>query len=408
MQGKGGIYSSDINFTSTSMNEDFQINEIESYYLRCKEAGFWKPSCETFNNTKKYFYFQQYGVEIENSTHYLIYNNKKLASFEYNGEPNYLKNISLEISNSTDNEEYIIIKNLTVYNKTIILEKKKIESNSVCISDSEIENKQGLENSCEIIPCPGNDSTHYCTIKENYYFISGLQHSGVKEIISNFSVKIISPVNRTYNISTINLDYVIEDSSKVVKNCWWTIDTGQTNQSMKCLEKVSLYNKTGSTTLKVFISDISNNIRSAEVTFNIILNQTATNHSLKSEDDKNEDDEEDYESNTNSSCVSRWECTQTDCENNQRLVSCKDANGCDSRFKRSYIVCNNSNKEIFNFTGKESNLTKYQKITEITKDRLPATIILILISAILISAEIIIIISLFKLSRKSEFELKDS
>ncbi len=70
--------------------------------------------------------------------------------------------------------------------KTVYLDKLTTTNNAVCIKDQEISTINEITTDCtgenEIkLNCPGNNEDYECSIEEDRFKISGLQHSGVKE-----------------------------------------------------------------------------------------------------------------------------------------------------------------------------------------------------------------------------------
>jgi len=95
---------------------------------------------------------------------------------------------SLEIKRAklVEEREYKIIKNLNLEigeSKEVIIEKKKVESNGVCLADrEEIESLEDILDSCRKLACPGKISRYECKLGDNNEFIvSGLRFSGVVE-----------------------------------------------------------------------------------------------------------------------------------------------------------------------------------------------------------------------------------
>ncbi len=94
-----------------------------------------------------------------------------------------ISNLIIKRSSLTEPKEFIIVKGLSLVDKTktIYLEKKDLDSNGVCIKDSEgIENIEGILDGCTKINCPSTGE-YSCVVEENTFIVSNLRYSGVVE-----------------------------------------------------------------------------------------------------------------------------------------------------------------------------------------------------------------------------------
>ena len=94
-----------------------------------------------------------------------------------------ISSLIIKRSSLTEAKEYIIVKGLLLVDKTktIYLEKKDLDSNGVCIKDSEdIENLEGIVDGCTKINCPSTGE-YDCVVEENTFIVSNLRYSGVVE-----------------------------------------------------------------------------------------------------------------------------------------------------------------------------------------------------------------------------------
>jgi PGF-pre-PGF domain-containing protein len=122
---------------------------------------------------------------------------RKVLEFYFNfNESNLdLKNVSIRIQENNSRGFIIVsgLKSSDIVNqsKTIWL-KRNLNTNTVCIKDSEISNINEISNNCNsenefLIKCDGsiyniNNTKYSCLIENGYYKVSGLRNSGVIEI----------------------------------------------------------------------------------------------------------------------------------------------------------------------------------------------------------------------------------
>ena len=114
-----------------------------------------------------------------------------ILSFDYDFEDDpalNLKNIYLEKQRSSSDFGYLIVDGLKEINKTFLVEKIDSNSEYVCLKDKEIldidDFSEGCTGSKEYwVKCPGNNSKFKCIIQGNYFSVSGLKNSAVKELI---------------------------------------------------------------------------------------------------------------------------------------------------------------------------------------------------------------------------------
>lgn len=95
----------------------------------------------------------------------------------------------IQYKTNSGNEErgYSVVSGLNLtggQTKTLYIERKNLNSSSVCFSDTEgLDTKEDVLKKCITIQCPGKLGNYSCTIEDNQYAISGLTHSGAVEVI---------------------------------------------------------------------------------------------------------------------------------------------------------------------------------------------------------------------------------
>ncbi len=125
-------------------------------------------------------YTSQYYVDFKE-------NDIKRVSFLYDfATPLDLRGVVIEKQNSSSNFGYLIVSGLDVQ-KTVIVDKLNASSNSVCVKNVGISSISEITESCNgtneyAVSCPGAISGFNCTAATATFIVSGLTHSGVREI----------------------------------------------------------------------------------------------------------------------------------------------------------------------------------------------------------------------------------
>ena len=110
-------------------------------------------------------------------------NLKMIIFHDFSQENISLRDMSIESNITEDNESYVIVSNIDISEDKIIYLKRNLNnSNGVCVRDEEINSLSQLESNCTKIMCP-NYLGIRCSIVDDSYAISGLKHSGVKEVV---------------------------------------------------------------------------------------------------------------------------------------------------------------------------------------------------------------------------------
>ncbi|MEK6893394.1 MAG: hypothetical protein AABX07_04275 [Nanoarchaeota archaeon] len=126
-------------------------------------------------------YTNQYYVDLKE-------NDIKRVSFLYVfATPLDLRGVVIEKQNSSSDFGYLIVSGLDVQ-KAVIVDKLNASSSSVCVKNAGILGINEITRYCNgtneyAIKCPGNISGFNCTIATARFIVSGLTHSGVREII---------------------------------------------------------------------------------------------------------------------------------------------------------------------------------------------------------------------------------
>jgi hypothetical protein len=195
---------------------DFKIYPYESYWIYCGDySSFdWTPVCDSKKLIPNEIYEKnnirleinyEFNLSIFYDNHFKVIETSKII------KPAVLENLKI-IKNLNLEDSFIIINNLNIENKKIFLKKNNISSNAVCINDKEgLKTKQDILNNCILLSCPGKYDNYTCEDNIDYFFISGLTHSGVIEMrlenntnfTNNESEFIINTTNITIN-NTIN------------------------------------------------------------------------------------------------------------------------------------------------------------------------------------------------------------
>lgn len=137
-----------------------------------------------FNETKNYSN-DEYLVEFMDEDENII------LSFDYDFEDDpalNLKNIYLEKQRSSSDLGYLIVDGLVDINKTFLVEKISSDSSYVCVKDKEILDIDDFSDRCAgskeyWVRCPGNSSKFRCIVQGNFFSVSGLKNSAIKEMI---------------------------------------------------------------------------------------------------------------------------------------------------------------------------------------------------------------------------------
>ncbi|MBU1989101.1 MAG: hypothetical protein KKD94_06510, partial [Nanoarchaeota archaeon] len=140
--------------------------------------------------------------EINYSTNYTLLGEEKVEfvdedtdlvriEFDYDFEEEEalnLKIIHVEVQDDNDDFGYILIEGLEDIDKEVRVE-RILDSGIVCVEDRAIDDIDDIDEDCDgsreyIVQCPGENSNQdiECDVSSGVYIISGLEHSGVREI----------------------------------------------------------------------------------------------------------------------------------------------------------------------------------------------------------------------------------
>ncbi|MEI7719006.1 MAG: hypothetical protein WCI72_04005, partial [archaeon] len=114
---------------------------------------------------------------------------KAFISFIYNFSKTLdLTNISIQTNSASSNLGYILINGID-NKKSVIFDKKNSSSDQVCILDDYVSSVSQISAFCDegdefLLNCPGNSSKYTCLVSNSSFNISGLAHSGIKEMFS--------------------------------------------------------------------------------------------------------------------------------------------------------------------------------------------------------------------------------
>jgi len=114
---------------------------------------------------------------------------QNIISFMYQfSKPLDLTNISIKLNSASSNLGFILVEGIDE-TKSVIFDKKNSSSNQVCIRDESVSSVSEISLFCDkgneyLLNCPGTLSGYTCSIINNSFNISGLEHSGVKEMLT--------------------------------------------------------------------------------------------------------------------------------------------------------------------------------------------------------------------------------
>lgn len=118
-------------------------------------------------------------VEIKNNNTPLV-----TFAFDFDSYTLILSNISINFSSSGNSVVIRGIPKEAILGKNITLPISNPSIESVCVKDSDIVSISELSASCNgtdefLLKCDGTNTTYNCTMDANYYYIDGLNHSGI-------------------------------------------------------------------------------------------------------------------------------------------------------------------------------------------------------------------------------------
>lgn len=165
------------------------VNYASLYYNSTKFGNKIIGNINLWNNFSNNITLQIDGKNILDNGR--VYNSTKSISFSFknyaviNFTHDFSKN-DLNLSNlniiTGENPSFIIIQNLTNnYSKILTLRRSNSSVNSICFSDSEINNFTKLKENCTMMNCPGSKNNITCTRRSSYFEVTGLIHSGLIE-----------------------------------------------------------------------------------------------------------------------------------------------------------------------------------------------------------------------------------
>ena len=96
-----------------------------------------------------------------------------------------LRQILIKTQSSSTNYGYIIVNGISD-EKTVRVEKIKDDVDEVCVEDREMTSISAISSDCDnsnedLVPCPGNEDDYECDVEDDFFVVSGLTNSGVRE-----------------------------------------------------------------------------------------------------------------------------------------------------------------------------------------------------------------------------------
>lgn len=187
-------YYSDINNCGKNTNQPANITVFCDYDSNGIIGN--KSSLDSENN----FSILISGIALNDSLNYSTKNTNQPIEIKKNGStiisfrhnftsyPLDLKNTTIKLNNANSTFGYIIVNGIND-TKTVYFDKKNSSSNQVCIKDNAISTISDISDDCDhddeyLINCPGDSDGYSCTITNNTFKITGLEHSAIREIIS--------------------------------------------------------------------------------------------------------------------------------------------------------------------------------------------------------------------------------
>ncbi len=128
-------------------------------------------------------------------------NSSLLVNLTYNFSQGLnLSAIKLKKQGATSDFGYLLISGLDV-EKTVYINRLNYSSDKVCVKDSSVSSISEITDNCNasneyLISCPGTSNSRKCGVLESAFAVSGISHSGVKEL-SNLKLSCTSNWNCT-------------------------------------------------------------------------------------------------------------------------------------------------------------------------------------------------------------------
>jgi len=122
-------------------------------------------------------------VQIKkNGTTIIIFNHN------FSSSPINFKNLTIKLNGASSSFGYIIINGINE-DKSVYFDKKNSSSNQICIKDEVISSISNISADCNdrdeyLINCPGASDGYNCSINNSTFYVTGLEHSAVKEFTS--------------------------------------------------------------------------------------------------------------------------------------------------------------------------------------------------------------------------------
>lgn len=162
----------------------------------------------------------------------------------------------IEVSADINDESSIdiIIANITLPNSTIYTLQLLLSTNNKYNNSFAIHPNLIGEYNITFI---ANDSLNNINSTEKTFFIANDVTAPI--------IKIIHPQNTTYTTTSLQINFTISDAN--LNSCWYTDNNGQTNTTLANCQNISYTAQQGSTAIKIYANDTSNNINSSSVTF---------------------------------------------------------------------------------------------------------------------------------------------
>jgi len=139
---------------------------------------------ETYNSSERYN-GEKY-ISLKNR-------NKQKVDFEWDfSKALDIRNAEIKIQNNSFDYGYTIVNGLDV-EKTIYIDKKRTDTDSVCVKQDHINNIDEITRDCfgddeTIVDCPGSEDGISCGISEGEFVVTGVESSGVKEFFRQLSL----------------------------------------------------------------------------------------------------------------------------------------------------------------------------------------------------------------------------
>ncbi len=168
-------------------------------------------------------------------------NNITLIEFSFNFSNKLnLSNITFDTQTTNTTANYVLVKNLNLQSgttKNFTLTKYVFTTNALCIKDAEIDSINNISSACDQsgetrLSCPGTSGQYTCTFNNSVYKVTGLTHSGAKEIcVESWSCNswtACSGSSQSRTCTDANSCGTTYDKPSVTQSCTVTTNNGNT------------------------------------------------------------------------------------------------------------------------------------------------------------------------------------